>query len=179
MDGWAARVGLAGAAAALLAGCAMNDGGGDEVRRPVVGVADEVATVQSGMLVGTWRCRELNPYPQLPKASRTFTFDADGTLVAETLTEDDPRYGSMQGTSRGNWSVEGDRLLMKNMTLEAKAAEGNTNPFTGMLTGLTTAIANSFMRDQQDGSFDVLELTGSELALRGIGEDPPVFACTR
>jgi hypothetical protein len=161
-----------------VAGCAMG-GGGSEARRPPVSVADEVTTVRRDMLVGTWSCRELNPYPELPKATRTVTFGEDGTVVLATRTEDDPRYGPLQGTSRGTWTVEGDRVVMRGMTLEAKAAEGSTNPFGGVLAGLTTAVANTFMRGQQDGSSDVLELTRRELVFRGEGEDPPVVSCTR
>jgi hypothetical protein len=141
MREWSGRAGLA-VAAVLLVGCAMG-GGGSEARRPPVSVADEVAAVQRGMLVGSWRCRELNPYPELPEATRTITFAVDGTVVAETLTEDDPRFGRMQGTLRGDWSVEGDRLALRNMTLETKTAEGNTNPFSGVLAGLTTTVANT------------------------------------
>lgn len=175
MAGSTGSMALAGLAA-VLAGCAT---GGGEARRPAVAVADEVTTVQPNLLVGTWRCRELNPYPELPKATRTLTFAADGTAVAEVLTEDDPRYGPIQGTSRGNWAVEGDRLVMRNMRLEAKAAEGSTNPFGGFLAGLTTSVANTFMRDQQDGTSDVLRLSRNELVFRGNVEDPPVVACTR
>lgn len=177
MQGWAGRVGLVGVAA-LLAGCAMG-GGGSEAKRPAVSVADEVGAVQRAMLVGTWRCHELNPYPELPKATRLVTFAEDGTVTTETRTEDDPRYGSMQATSRGKWSVEGERIVMRDMTLEAKAAEGNTNPFTSMLTGLTTTVANTFMRDEMSGSADVLELTRGELVFRPVAEDPPVVACRR
>ncbi|MEK0082607.1 hypothetical protein [Benzoatithermus flavus] len=177
MQGWPGRIGFAGTAM-LLAGCAMG-GGGSEARRPPVSVADEVTKVQRDMLVGAWRCRELNPYPELPKASRTITFGADGTVVAEVRTENDPRYGPLQGISRGNWSVEGDRLVMRNMKLEARAAEGSANPFGGFLAGLTATVANTFMRSQQDSTSDVLKLTRSELIFRGTGEDPPIVACTR
>jgi len=177
MQEWSSRAGLV-ATAVLLAGCAMTGGGG-EARRPPVSVADEVTAVQRDMLLGTWRCRELNPYPGVPKASRTITFDKDGTVVAEMLTEDDPRYGAIQGTSRGLWSVEGDRLVMDKMKLEAKAAEGNTDPFTGVLTGLTTTIANTLMRDQQASTSEVLKLSRHELVFRTVVADPPVVACTR
>ena len=123
--------------------------------------------------------RELNPYPEVPRASRTITFAEDGTVTAEMLTEDDPRYGPMQGTSRGNWSVEGDRLVLADMTLETKAAEGSTNPFGSVLSSLTTAVANTFLRDQMNSTSDVLKLTRSELIFRTVAEDPPVVACTR
>jgi hypothetical protein len=177
MQGWSSRAGLA-AAAVLLAGCAMG-GGGDAAKRPPVSVADEVTTVQNSMLIGTWRCRELNPYPQVPRATRTISFAEDGTVIAEMLTEDDPRYGPMQGTSRSNWSVEGDRLVLRNMTIETKAAEGSTNPFGNVLGGLATTVANTFLRGQMNSTSDVLKLTSSELIFRTVVEDPPVVACTR
>jgi hypothetical protein len=57
-----------------------------------------------------------------PAPTRTLTLAGDGTVVAETRTGDDPRYGPLRGTSRGTWSVEGDRLALRDMRLEAGAA---------------------------------------------------------
>jgi hypothetical protein len=176
MRGWSGRTGLA--AAVLLTGCAVGGGGGD-VRRPSVTVADEVTAIDRGMLVGSWGCRELNPYPELPRATRTITFAGDGTVVAETLTGDDPRYGPLRGTSRGTWSVEGDRFALRDMRIEAGAAEGSPNPFGAVLGGLAGTVANTFFRDRMGGASDVLRLTRGELVFRPVAEDPPVVACTR
>jgi hypothetical protein len=48
----------------LLAGCAT--GGGETPRRPTTSVADDVGAVDRAAVVGTWQCRELNPYPEVP-----------------------------------------------------------------------------------------------------------------
>ena len=177
MRGWSGRASLA--AAVLLTGCAVGGGGGGDVRRPSVTVADEVTAIDRGMLVGSWGCRELNPYPELPRATRTITFAGDGTVVAETKTEDDPRYGPLRGTSRGTWSVEGDHFALRDMRLEAGAAEGSPNPFGAVLGGLAGTVANTFFRDRMGGASDVLRLTRDELVFRPVAEDPPIVACTR
>ena len=65
----------------LLAACA-GGGSGSRPVRPVVSMADEVGTVNRQLIVGTWQCRELNPYPGRPAQTTTATYHADGTFTS-------------------------------------------------------------------------------------------------
>ena len=55
----------------LLTGCTGLGGGGETPKRPPLNVADQVQQVDRSKLVGTWQCRELNPYPEMPKQTTT------------------------------------------------------------------------------------------------------------
>jgi hypothetical protein len=172
MRGLAAH-GLLGAIL-LLTGCAV--GGGDTPKRPAVAVADEVGVVEQSRIVGTWRCRELNPYPELPRQTITSTYNADGTYVGEGVTEARPPFGAMRAKVTGRWAVEGDRIVTSDVETEA----GSDDAWTNMMAGIGASIVNSFGQEQTRGVGDVLKLDRDELVLRAVGvEDPPIFSCTR
>lgn len=162
--------------AALLAGCTA--GGGDAPRRPVVDRPDQIGTIDRELIVGTWQCRELNPYPNAPLRGTTITYRGDGSFESQGRSETQGPLGAILAESRGQWQVQGDRIVASNVTTTARAADGN--PMTNVLAGLGASIANSIMAWQDDGTSDVLTLTGNELVMRPIGvEDPPVIACMR
>jgi len=157
-----------------LAGCAV--GGGDTPKRPAVAVADEVGAVERSRIVGTWRCHELNPYPELPRQTVTSTYNSDGSYVGEGLAEARPPFGAMRVKMTGRWAVEGDRIVTSDVETEASAQDA----FTNVMAGIGTSIVNSFGQEQARGAGDVLKLGRDELVLRAVGvEDPPVFSCTR
>lgn len=171
-----AQVGGLVAMICLLAAC--TSGGGNEARRPPVNVSDEVAAVDRQLIMGTWQCRELNPYPGQPLATTAFTYNADGTFQSETRSQGQGPVGAMIVNGRGSWAVQGNQVVLSNVRTEARAADGN--PAMNVLAGLGAAIANNLMTNQREGPSDVLRLTQGEMVTRVVGiEDAPVFACTR
>jgi hypothetical protein len=146
--------------------------------RPAVAVADEVGAVDRARLVGTWQCRELNPYPGAPRLVTTVTYASDGSFTSQgTTAAGEAGPSPMRFSGTGHWRVEGDRLITSDVHSDVTAADGN--PLMSALGAISSSIANNFMRDRS-GPIDVLRLTANELVLRPIGiEDPPVQSCTR
>ena len=166
---------LLSGAAGLLAACAGV--GGPPPKRPPVQVTDQVQQVDRSAVVGTWTCRELNPYAEVPAQNSTVTYDADGSFIARARYEAGaaPPFGGMSVVTTGKWSVENDRIVTSDVNSQASSPDA----FTNMLAGVAASFANS-MSAQEQGSGDVLKLTRNELTIRPVGvEDPPVIACTR
>ena len=161
-------------AGALVAGCAGV--GGDTPKRPPLTVADEVQRIDSSNIVGTWTCRELNPYPEVPQQVSTITYAKDGSFTgrAQYDAQASP-FGGMTVESIGKWTVEDDRIV----TGDVKTSAGSPDAFTNVMAGIATSFVNSAY-GQEQGSGDVLKLTRTELVFRPVGvEDPPVYSCTR
>ena len=172
----AARAGagalLAGAVA--LAGCATS--GGDTPRRPATSVADEVGEVDRAAVVGTWQCRELNPYPEVPLVATTTTYRADGTFTSEGRSAPRPPLGPVRVEANGRWSVDGGEIVTSGVTTEASSEDAWTN----LMAGVGAQFVDWFGRAQDRASVEVLKLSRGELVVRPNGvEDPPVIACTR
>ena len=161
-------------AGSLLAGCVAV--GGDTPKRPPLAVADEVQRVEADSLVGTWTCRELNPYPEVPKQVSTITYGEDGTFTGKAHYDAQAApFGGMTVESAGRWVVDGDRIVTSDVTTSA----GSQDAFTNVMAGIATSFINS-TSSQQQGSGDVLKLTRTELMFRPAGvDDPPVYSCTR
>ena len=104
----------------ILTGCAM--GGGDTPRRPVVSVTDEVQAIDREALVGTWECRELNSYPEIPQVTTRTTYRADGTFTSEGRSAPRPPFGSMEIEAKGRWAVEGQQVTTSGVETEASSA---------------------------------------------------------
>jgi hypothetical protein len=164
------------AVAVLLAGCTGLGGGGETPKRPPLNVADQVQQVDRSKLIGTWQCRELNPYPEVPKQQTTITYGKDGTLSGVGQSEARPPFAAMTVKITGKWAVEGDQIVASDIKTEA----GSADEFTNVMAGIGSSIVNTFSKSQPQGSGDVLELTQHKLVFRGVGvEDPPTYSCTR
>jgi hypothetical protein len=158
----------------ILAGCAM--GGGDTPRRPVVSVTDEVQAVDRAAVIGTWECRELNPFPEVPQVTTRTTYRADGSFTSEGRSAPRPPFGSMEIQANGRWAVEDQRIVTSGVETDASSEDAWTN----FMAGVSAQLVDSFGGRENRSSGDVLKLTRSELVLRPAGvEDPPVIACTR
>jgi hypothetical protein len=173
MRTWAGGALLVGTV--LLAACAGSE---PAPRRIAIAVPDEVGQVDPTLLVGTWQCRELNPYPGQPPQSTEITYDAGGSFQGEARPSAESPIGRLLITATGNWRVEGDRLVTSNVESKAQALDGN--PAAGFLAGIGSAFANGFLAAERDGATDILSLTKHELVMRPIGlDDPPILSCTR
>lgn len=133
--------------------------------------------VDAALLMGTWRCRDLNPYPGQPPQVVATTYAADGVFVSESELPPRGPVGPIAVAQRGRWSVEGDRLITSDVTTAARALDGNTE--TDAL-----AKASAEMLDLVGGgaplASEILRLDARRLNLRPIGvTDPPVIGCTR
>ncbi len=165
---------LALATTSLLAGCA--DLGGPPPARPHLDVADQVQKIDRGLVVGTWTCREMNSYPEVPAHDITLTYAQDGSLRSEARAPATPPLGPMNISSTGTWNVAGDRIV----TADVETKVESDDAFTNTMAGIATSIANSWSSPEKQGSGDVLELTAHRMVLRPVGvDDPPTIACSR
>ncbi len=164
----------------LVAAC---DGGGLDSfgagpSRPEVSVAKEVTMVSATELVGTWSCRELNPYPDQPSITSIIMINADGTMSSEAvlpMPESMPGAPDMVMTMTGEWQVEGDRLITQNTDVEMTAADGSE----GGMASLMSSAAELFANPSEAGSSEIFRITASDLVMRGDDLDAPTISCQR
>jgi len=176
------RLGTVAVLSSLVLVAACDAGGldpfGAPAQRPDVSVAKEVTMVSATELVGTWSCRELNPYPDQPEITSTITINADGTMSSEALlpmADTMPGAPDMVMTMTGEWQVEGDRLITSNSEVDMVAADGSDG---GMASLMSSAAA--FMSDQTtDGTSEIFRITASDLVMRADDPDAPTIACLR
>ncbi len=164
----------------LLAACDVGDfdAFGSSPSRPQVDIPKEVSTVSADEVVGSWSCRELDPYPDMPDVAIDMTFDADSSMAAEStipMEETMPGAGDMLMTWTGNWSVEGDRLITTGTEVETVMADGSDTGLAGMLNQLI----NSFRDRAEDMNAEVLRITATELVMRDEDPDAATIACLR
>jgi hypothetical protein len=160
--------------ALLLVGCAAA---GPE--RPAVGVGAPLAAVDPGLVVGTWECRDLNPYPGQPEQVVASTYRADGGFEDRSVVPGPPPGGAaIEVANRGRWAVEGGRIVTREVRVEATARGGDLA--LSRLAALSAEFMNGRPAHERDGAMEVLELGPSEMLLRPIGvEDPAVLRCVR
>ena len=128
-------------------------------------------------LVGTWTCRDLNPYPDQPEQTVVTTYEAGGAFVSESHTPARGAIGAIIVTARGQWAVADDRLLTSGLRTEARAADGDRQ--TDLLAKASAQMVDALSAAEPDTS-EILALEPARLLLRPIGvDDPPVIACTR
>ena len=136
-----------------------------------------VAEVDAGLLAGSWRCRDLNPYPGQPPQVIATSYAADGTFVSESELPGRGPIGPIAVTQRGRWSVEDGRLVPRDVTTTARALDGNTE--TDALAKASAEMLDLVGGDTPLAS-EILRLDARRLNLRPAGvTDPPVIGCTR
>lgn len=164
----------------LLAACdvADLDTFGSSPSRPQIDIPKEVTTVSSAEVVGTWSCRELDPYPDMPNVTIAMAFAADGTMSAEStvpMEQTMPGAGDMLMTWTGDWAVEGDRLITTGTEVETVMADGSDTGLAGMLNQFIAR----FSDQAGDSNAEVLRVTATELVMRNEEPDAPTLACLR
>lgn len=176
------RLGTVAALSSLVLVAACDAGGldpfGADAKRPEVSVAKEVTMVSATELVGTWTCRELDPYPDQPEITSTITINADGTMSSESvlpLAETVPGNPDMVMTMTGDWQVQGDRLITSNSEVDVAAADGSE----GGLASLMSNAAAYFVDQAGDSSSEIFRITASDLVMRSDDPDAPTLSCQR
>lgn len=168
-----------GAAAGLLAACETGDMNpfASESRPPVT-VAKEVTMVSAAELVGTWTCRELDPYPDQPAIETKLDIRPDGTLTSEALLPMEQEMagaGDLIMTIKADWRVEGDRMVTENTEATTRAADGSTG---GVSAFINQAMA-AFGELAADGTTEIFKVDAQELVMRGEEADAPTVSCRR
>ncbi len=168
------------ASSGLLASCDVGDLDPFAVSqsRPQVSIPKEVTRVSSDELIGSWTCRELNPYPDQPAVTTSLMIAADRTLTSEALlpmAETMPGASDMLMRMTGTWRVEGDRLITTDTDVEMTAADGSQ----GGLSSLMQSAAAFFADRAGDGNAEIFRVTASELVMRDEEPDAPTVACLR
>ena len=174
-EAWVPTCGPVSRSSALpLAGCATN---GDLPPRPAVAVPEPAASIDPAQLVGTWTCRDLNPYPDQPEQTVVTTYEAGGAFVSESRTPARGAIGAIIVTARGQWAVADDRLTTSGLRTEARAADGDRQ--TDLLAKAGAQMVDAMSAAEPDTT-EILALDPARLLLRPVGvDDPPVIACTR
>lgn len=166
-------------AAGLLAACdpgELNPLASES--RPPVTVAKEVTMVSAAELVGSWTCRELNPYPDQPPIETDLEIREDGTLTSEAILPMDqemPGAGDLIMTIDADWQVEGDRMVTTNTKGSTRAADGST----GGVSDLINQAMAAFTELAADGTSEVFKVDAQELVMRGDEPDAPTVSCQR
>ena len=161
----------------LLAACDVGDFGSSP-SRPQINIPKEVTTVSADEVVGSWTCRELNPYPDMPDVAIDMTFDADGSMAAEStipMAQTMPGAGDMLMTWTGQWSVEGNRVITSATEVETVMADGSDTGLAGMLNHFIA----SFRDQAEDMNAEILQISATELVMRDDHPDAATIACMR
>jgi len=176
------RLGTVAALSSLALVAACETGGldpfGSDAERPEISVAKEVTMVSATELVGTWACRELDPYPDQPDIASTITINEDGTMSSVSILpigETMPGNPDMVMTVVGDWQVEGDRLITSNSEVDVVAADGSE-------AGLASLMSNAaayFVDQSGDSSSEIFRITASDLVMRADDPDAPTISCLR
>jgi hypothetical protein len=168
---WGRPPSFTAAILALLAGCEPQ---GD---RPALSSLGPAVTVDPTRLVGTWRCRDLNPYPDQPSQVITTDYAADGTFRSSSVIPGRGPLGAIEVAQRGRWSVANDELVTDDIKTEARSVDGNTE--TDAYAKASAELIDAMGRDRPAAS-EVLRLDERRLTLRPVDvTDPPVIGCTR
>ena len=164
----------------LLAACDVGDLTAFDTSpsRPQIDIPKEVTTVSTAEVVGSWSCRELNPYPDTPDVTIAMTFNADGSMAAEStvlMEQAMPGAGDMLMTWTGTWTVAGDRLVTTGTEVETVMADGRDTGLAGMLNQFIARFSDR----AEDMDAEVLRITATELVIRDEHPDAPTVACLR
>ncbi len=164
----------------LLAACdiADLDTFGSSPSRPQIDIPKEVTTVSAAEITGSWTCRELNPYPDMPNVRIAMTFAADGTMSAEStvpMEQAMPGAGDMLMTWTGDWTVEGDRLITRGTEVETVMADGSDTGLAGMMNQFMARFSDR----AEDLNAEVLRVTATEFVIRDQSPDAATIACMR
>lgn len=145
--------------------------------RPTVELPAPPTTVDARQLVGTWRCQDLNPYPEQPQQTVVATYAADGSFVTESRTAAHGPIGAISATARGSWEVRDGRLRTSDVHTEARAVDGDRQ--TDILAKASAELVDAMSAAKPDAT-EILALDPAQLLLRPVAvDDPPVIACTR
>jgi hypothetical protein len=145
--------------------------------RPALSSLPAAATLDSSLLVGTWRCRDLNPYPGQASQVITTTYGQDGAYVSESEIAGRGPVGAIAVVQRGRWSVDANQLLTHDVVTDARALDGNTE--TDALAKASAELIDA-MGEGRPAASEVLRLDTRRLTLRPADvTDPPVIGCIR
>jgi hypothetical protein len=145
--------------------------------RPTVPLPAPPSTVDVRLLVGSWHCQDLNPYPDQPRQTVVATYAADGGFVTESRTEAHGPIGAIVATARGSWEIRDGQLLTSDVRTEARAADGDQQ--TDILAKASAELVDALSGTNPNVS-EILALEPSRMVARPLGsDDPPVIACTR
>lgn len=164
----------------LLAACDTGDFTAFDTSpsRPQIDIPKEVTTVSTAEVVGSWSCRELNPYPDMPEVTIAMAFAANGTMTAESavpMEQAMPGAGDMLMTWTGDWTVEGDRLITTGTEVETVMADGRDTGLAGMINQFVARYTDR----AEDMNAEVLRITATELVIRDQSPDAATIACLR
>jgi hypothetical protein len=145
--------------------------------RPALSSLPVAANIDAELLVGSWRCRDLNPYPGQAVQVIATTYDRDGSYVSQSEVPGHGPLGAIAVVQRGRWSVDGNRLVTRDVVTDARALDGNTE--TDALAKASAELLDAMAQGKPSAS-EILRLDRKRLSLRPADvTDPPVIGCIR
>jgi hypothetical protein len=145
--------------------------------RPALASFGPGGRIDPASIVGTWRCSDLNPYPDQPGQAITTTYDADGAYRSESQIPKRAPFGPIAVTQRGRWAVDRDRLVTRDVVTEVHAVDGNMR--TDAFAKASAQVVDAMSAGRPTAS-EVLRLDARRLTLRPVdATDPPVIGCIR
>jgi hypothetical protein len=164
-----------------LAACATGGSDSSSPKRPVVKVVDQVGPIDRQMVIGTWTCRELNPFPNMPRTVQTVTYQADGKAENAAVVDTAATAGlpaKFNASFSYDWSVAGEQIIASNVQSSITAADDGAG--STLLAPIAQMMASSFVDQAEPGTSNVLELTKTTLVMSAANmEDPPIISCAR
>ena len=141
-----------------------------ESDRPVLASYRPGVPLVPASLVGTWRCSDLNPYPDQPQQAITTTYAADGSFESNSVIPKRGPVGAIQVVQRGRWSIDAGRLVTADVITDAHAMDGNTS--TEALAKASAQTVDAMSAGKSAAS-EVLRLDARRLTLRPADVDRP------
>ena len=151
-------IGLAALACTLLSasGCVSLT----PPERPAWQGTDQVGDVPPESLVGVWRVRELNPYPDAEPQDVTIEYRDDGTVSGRIVPRGPSAnaFGDIAFQMNGQWKVDAGIVSHSDVEMETIG----DNAFARMMSG----VVNGLERDL-GGSADIQELGADRIVMLG------------
>jgi len=90
--------------------------------RPAYTGTDNISSAEANQLVGVWRVKALNPYPDAPSQTTIIEYHADGRVGGKIqMNNDDPNrtdpFADMQFDIQGQWVLNIDTITHKDIQM--------------------------------------------------------------
>lgn len=130
-------------------------------------------------LVGQWRCREMNPYPDQAPVLTGFSFEPDGGFVEETsilLEGRSLRAEDLILVLEGRYRVDAGLVFRESLAGATRSRDGSAQDADG--TSMMS-VMEAFAAEAETFPLEILRATADELILRETGDDKATLECRR
>ena len=128
--------------------------------RPDYEGSDQITSIDTEQLIGTWLVTSLNPYPEEGEQQTVIEYRSDGTVGGQIKLQGEgaAALGSTAFTLSGEWNVDGDTVTHSHITMEESSGSA--------MGALLSKIVNSSTRNVA-GSANVFEMSAERIVMVG------------